>query len=322
MFLIDKAVLRFLVLLALTFSLHAQPIDKCASRTVTVNVRDRQGNFVTGLSPSSFLVTQNGKPITVSSADMEVGPRVILLLDVSGSMTSQPAKWQTVKLVSEHMVLSSRNSFRMALVLFASDVIETLDFSHSGKEILERVRQLGDGQSVARKGKRQTALLDAALQAGALFGMLEAGDAIFVITDGGDNESHARSSEVEQKLSAAGVRFFAFVLSDQYIAAMDELLEARETLSDLARWTGGTVLEVDSPVSLGSRTEASLNRLYDQMARFYRLGLGVVGTDEKSHWRLAVLDSQGRARKDLTVTYPRQLPACGVSTAEKKVHGK
>jgi von Willebrand factor type A domain len=258
MFLIDKAALHCSVLLALTLSLTAQPIDKCASRTVTVNVRDRQGNFITGLSPSSFLVTQNGMPITVSSADMEVGPRVVLLLDVSGSMTSQPAKWQTVKLVSEHMVLSSRNSFRVALVLFASDVVETLDFTHSGKEILERVRQLGDGQSVARKGKRQTALLDAALRAGTLFGMPEAGDAIFVITDGGDNESHIRSSEVEQKLSAAGVRFFAFVLSDEYVAAVSELMEAKEMLFDLARWTAGAVLEVDPPVSLGSRTETSL----------------------------------------------------------------
>jgi von Willebrand factor type A domain len=322
MFSINKAALHCSVLLALTLSLPARPIDKCASRTVTVNVRDRQGNFITGLSPSSFLVTQNGTPITVSSADMEVGPRVVLLLDVTGSMTSQAAKWQTVKLVSEHMVLSSRNSFRVALVLFASDVVETLDFSHSGKEILERVRRLGDGQTVARKGKRQTALLDAALRASTLFGVPEAGDAIFVITDGGDNASQVRVSEVEQKLSAAGVRFFAFVLSDEYVAAVSELLEAREMLSDLARWTAGTVLEVDAPVSLGSRTETSLNKLYDQIARFYRLELGTVGTDKKSRWSFAVLGSPGKVRKDLTVTYPRQLPVCDVMNPVKESAGK
>jgi len=240
-----------------------------------------------------------------------------VLLDVSASMILQPAKWQTATLVTEHVVQSSRNNFRVALVLFASDVIETLDFSHSGQQILERVRRLGDGQNIAPKGKRGTALMDAALRANTLFGVREAGDAIFAITDGGDNKSHTRFSEVERKLSADGVRFFAFVLNDEYVAMVNELMEARETISDLATWTGGTTVEVDRPVPLGSRTEVSLNKLYDQMARFYRLELGSVGTDKKSHWSVAILDSQGKARKDLTVSYPRELSACEVASSQR-----
>ena len=126
-------------------ALSAQAVDTCANRNVTVNVRDRQGNLITALPPSSFLVTQNGKPISVASADMEVGPRVVLLLDVSGSMILQLAKWQTATLVTEHVVQSSRNNFRVALVLFASEVIETLDFSHSGSRFL---REYGDWATV------------------------------------------------------------------------------------------------------------------------------------------------------------------------------
>ena len=138
-----------------------------------------------------------------------------------------------------------------------------------------------------------------------------------MITDGGDNKSRARSSEVERKLSADGVRFFAFVLNDEYVAMVNELMEARETISDLAARTGGTTLEVDRPVPLGSRTEISLNKLYDQVARFYRLKLGAVGTDKKSHWSFAVLDSHGKARKDLTVSYPHELPSCEVVSSQQ-----
>jgi hypothetical protein len=319
-FLKDPA-LQVTLLVALASSLHAQPIDKCANRDVTVNVRDHQGDFITALAPSSFRATTHGQPMTVASANMEVGPRVVLLLDVSGSIIFSPAKWQTVKLVSQHLVASSPNSFRVALALFASGVIETLDFGHSAREILQRVQQLPDGEKLVPKGKRRTALLDYVLQALTLFGRPEPGDTVFIITDGGDNFSRVGSGEVERALIAGGVRFFAVALHDIYSPTERED-EGVDMLADIAKWTGGGVLDVYSPPTLGanSRSEASLQKLYDQIARSYRLVLEPAKSVAKDvGWELEVVDNQGKRRKDLNVTYPRNLPACSVSKVEEEV---
>jgi hypothetical protein len=311
MFFLNNPVLQFTFFLGLASSLYAQPIDKCANRTVTVNVRDRQGYLITGLTQSSFRATIHGQMITVASADMEVGPRVVLLLDVSGSIISFPAKWKTVKLVSENLIASSRNSFRVALMLFASDVVETLDFGHSGREILQRLQQLADGEKLVPKGKRQTALLDSVLRALTLFGRPEPGDTVFVITDGEDNASRVHTTKVEEALAASGVRFFAVTLHDVHSPLAEDWGE--DILADLAKRTGGGVLDVYSPPTLGagSQVEISLEKVYDQIARFYRLVLEPVkNVDTEQRWDLEVVDGQGKRRKDLNVMYPGKLAAC------------
>ncbi len=324
MFFLKEPSLRITLLVAIASSLHAQAIDKCANRAVTVNVRDRHGNFITALAPTSFRATTHGQPITVASADMEVGPRVVLLLDVSGSIIFSPAKWQTVKLVSQHFVASSPNSFRVALVLFGSDLIETLDFSHPGKEILQRVQQLGDGEKLVPKGKRRTALLDSVLHALTLFGKPEPGDTVFVITDGAENFSRVHPGEVERALISGGVRFFSFALHDVYSATEFED-EGANMLADLANRTGGRVLDVDGPPRLdaGSRVRMSLEKIFDQIARYYLLVLEPVKSVAKeAGWELEVVDSHGNRRKDLDLMYPRKLPACDASDLVKQVSAK
>jgi hypothetical protein len=153
-----------------------------------------------------------------------------------------------------------------------------------------------------------------------LFRTPEPGDAVYVISDGGDNASRTDSNEVEHALLAKGVRFYMLLLHDHYLRT-EESERAVPLLTRLADETGGGIVDLDDPPvgQRNPRLEASLSKVYSQMTQFYELGLGPLkAIDKEERWDLEVVDSQGKKRKDIKVTYPRKLPACGISNAEKE----
>jgi hypothetical protein len=312
------------LLLQLTSFLQGQHADNCEQPTVTVNVRDHEGNFVTGLTPSSFRAEMHGQPLTVSSMSVGSTPRIVLVLDASGSMTSSKPKWENAKFAIRSMVTSTRGNAHLALVIFAIDVLETLDFNHSPDDILKRIQQLGDAGKLVPKGKQGTALLDSLLRALTLFGGQAAGDAVYVISDGEDDVSKAGSDKVEHALIAQGVRFYAFFLQDRFFDP--KLAEQPEPmLTHLAEVTGGRVVGLQSEPRREaiSGLEAFLPSAYDRMTQFYRLELGPLkNTDKEQGWKLELVDSQRKRRKDLYVAYPRKLPPCHFSNVDRGVPGK
>jgi hypothetical protein len=150
-----KPALLVALLLELTSFLQGRLIDNCKTRTVIVNVRDREGHFVVGLPSSSFRAEMHGQPLTVSSVIVERDPRIMLLLDASGSMTFSERKWANAKFATRSVVTSTRGSAHLALVLFANDVLETLDFNHSPDDILQRIQQLGNADKLVPKENKE-----------------------------------------------------------------------------------------------------------------------------------------------------------------------
>jgi hypothetical protein len=326
-----KPALLVALLFGLTSFLPGQRTGNCENRTVIVNVRDREGKFVAGLPPSSFRAKMHGQQLTVLSASVERAPRIVLLLDASGSMTSSKPKWEDAKFAIRSIVTSTRGNAHLALVLFANDVLETLDFNHSPEDLLQRTQQLGDADNADKllpRGKQRTALLAALLYALSLFGTQVAGDAVYVVSDGGDNASRASSDKVEHALVAKGVRFYAFFLHDRFFdPAIAE--QPGPMLTSLAEMTGGKVVDLElnwDSVPTGeatSQVKAFLPRVYDQMTQFYGVGLGPLKTmDKEQGWKLEIVDNQGKRRKDLNVAYPRKLPACHLSNVKEGVPGK
>jgi hypothetical protein len=148
-----KPVLLVALLLGLTSFSQCQQAYECEKPLVAVNVRDHEGNLVAGLSLPSFRAKMHGQTVTVSSANVGKPPRIVLLLDASGSMTSPKLKWEVARLAIENMVTSTRGNTSLALVFFANDVLDTLDFRRSPEEILRKIEQSGDAEKLVPHGK-------------------------------------------------------------------------------------------------------------------------------------------------------------------------
>jgi hypothetical protein len=119
--------------------------------------------------------------------------------------------------------------------VFSDHIIDTIDFSRPPSEIVMRLANL-------KEGRGGTALFDALMYSAKLLRPSMAGDAIYLISDGGENASQTRLREVKRELLASGIRMFAFRLTDKYFrAATSEPM----LLEDLTSTTGGAIVHFE-----------------------------------------------------------------------------
>ena len=281
MSLLRGALLQSTVFLLLIASVCGQASGVC-TESVIVNVRDHLGQLVADLLPSSFHATLGSSVLSIRSANVGASPRIVLLLDRSASMNQSFAAATTI---AGNFVASNAVKAHISVVPFSDHVIDTIGFDTPKNEILKKLSELRDGHG-------HTAFYDSLIYGAGLFGTPEPGDAIYAITDGGDNQSKSNESEVEREFLSKGVRLFAFVLYDKYFPTQDE----RSTLPDLvhlAEMTGGAhPLEwiAYRQRRKGEQLGAPLQSLYEAMERFYRLELG------STQHRETILVETGSAR--------------------------
>lgn len=291
------------LLIGLASFLQAQIADTCENLTVAVSVRDHQGKFVANLSSSSFQVKSQGHPVAVSEATVGGAPRILLLVDVSGSISGSPHQWEVERLIAGSVLTSSHGNANVALVLFASEIVESLDFTSSPWSALKRIQRLSDIDKLAPKDKRRTALYDSLLQSLGLFGTPLAGDAVYVVSDGEDNKSRATTAEVERKLLARAVRLYTFLThpDQRFMTPEGEPIEA--TFANLAEATGGRLVDVPRA---GPQLQADLKGVYDETTQFYGLQLLRAAAEKERAWSLEVVDDKRKRRKDVILNYPHR----------------
>ncbi len=285
---------------------------------VVVNVRDHQGTLILGLKPAALNATVDGHAATVSSATLGTVHRIVVLLDVSGSVTYVPAKWYLARFASEDVIASSPVTTQVALVVFAGDVAETQDFSHSRVELLQRITQRDDPKKLGPKYTGRTTLRDAVLHATDLFGHPSMGDAVYVVSDGVDNNSRIGWSALERMLLGKGIRLFGFVLPGYPFRDREEKWSL-DSFGDLTRVTGGGLLNSGGNPSPGKDDwkEAS-KQMFDQMAHFYSVELNLPASlDKERKLDLEVVDDKGKRLKDLQLSFPRKLAPCPPPVAPK-----
>lgn len=283
-----------------------QSVDRCLSPTIVVNVRDQQGKVVPGLTPESFHVKAGDSLLAVKSAQTGAGHRVVLLVDISGSISKSEHGWQLARVLAGNLLVAGPATARVALVLFSDHIVDTIGFDQLASEIVERLAKM-------ENGKGRTALLDSLDYSADLLHTPETGDAVYIVTDGLENSSKAHKRDVEAKFLARGIRLFAFVLYDQYMGLPLNPDEGPALLSDLAEATGGLVVDADAERSSNARErlKTELNLAYNQMAQFYALQLSIPGRwAKKQRLRLEIVDQDGKKRKDVNVSYPQYLLPC------------
>jgi len=239
--------LSFSGLLLFTTSLHSSDEENKNKITASANlvvlpvsVTDSHGGFIHGLKKDDFRVLEDGQPQNIGVFDDQDAPVTVgLVVDHSRSMKS---KLRDVAAAVNSFAHSSNPRDEMFVVDFNDDVtVEIMKgkaFSSDPKELAEAVN------AVSARGR--TALYDAASEGlhHLQYGHWEK-KALIIISDGGDNASHIKYSQVlaQARQSQALIYSIALVGYDQ-----DE--ENPGVLRKLCKDTGGIAYFPDAKESV------------------------------------------------------------------------
>jgi VWA domain-containing protein len=313
---IVKTVKLGALILCLTSCLSAQEAP-CTTRTLLVNVLDEKGKPAE-VSTDSFRAKYRGHSVDILSAtSIATSPRIVLLLDASGSISSG-RQWKADQLLAADLIRASHSSSSFALVVFGSQIQIRVGFAEGLAAVTRKFDELPS------EPRGPTAIYDAIFAALDELRPPREGDTIYVITDGEDNKSSHTPSQVEPRLLNAGVRVFAFLLVGSVPFRVRVPAESGpRNLADLAQQTGGTTSSFEyvdyPPHQLSDRDlatiVASARLLYPLMQHAYRLKIAMPpGIEKPRDWTLEVME--GKKKSHLQVLYPRLAP-CAAETPSK-----
>lgn len=236
-----------------------------------VSVTDANGNFISGLNEQDFRVYEDGKLQRVTSFQEGDTPVTVgLIVDHSRSMGP---KLPEVAAAVSAFAQSSNSQDEMFVVDFNDDVsVELMDgkaFTSDPKELAKAVF------SVRARGR--TALYDAVAEG---LVHLQLGNwnkkALIIVSDGGDNASQQKYSQVLALAQRSQAAIYSVGLVDA-----DEDEENPDVLRRLSKNTGGVAF---FPMSLESVTEIS-KRIAQDLREEYTLGFVPEKTDTKDSFR-------------------------------------
>jgi hypothetical protein len=313
----SRSALCSLAYLLLAAAAQAQD-DSCLRRTIPISVieKTKTGSPATGLVPADLRGVFRGKPVHILSVTRDVQPRrIIILLDASSSMlgTERDAKWQLALLTAMKLVTRAPEKQKISLVMFAVKVEGTPDFGESRGSTLRRLQAVAPGRKAFPKGLRRTAVWDAVLAGALALGPSAFGDAIYLITDGGENASLEKHSFVERTLLESGVRLFGFFFDERWPS--DPEGSGLSDIIDLVDDTGGVALALPPPSTMSeemlSWLDFSVHTQLRQISQFYSLEVALSREVDKPGKLLLTFAKPGdepwHAR---SLSYPRKLFPC------------
>lgn len=210
------------------------PRDFVISREVNlvilpITVRNREGQFVSGLTESNFRVYENGKPQKIMEFHSEDAPVTVgLLVDHSGSMV---AKTREVMEGAMAFVQESNPQDGEFVVNFADKVMFGLP---ANVAFTSDPRQLETALSIPSATGR-TALNDAVIAALRHLDSAQATKKVLIlISDGGDNASQHTFAQTLRAAQTQNVVMYTVGLFDE-----DSADQNPQTLKLLAKETGG-----------------------------------------------------------------------------------
>jgi Ca-activated chloride channel family protein len=225
---------------------------------VFVNVTDRNGAVVGGLTREDFSLSEDGRPqqIAVFERQSELPLNLTLAIDTSGSVRKDMAEEADAARRFAHALLRSQD--RMSLLQFATEVKELTPFTNKLSQIDSGLGRL--------KGDYATALYDAIYLGAERLGKRDGRKVLVLISDGGDT---ARSTTYAQALEQAlRNEVMIYSLIDVPIAASaGRDLGGEHALITLAEQTGGKSYYVG-----GGGLDKAFARVSDDLRTQYLLG--------------------------------------------------
>lgn len=228
-------------------------------------------------------------------------------------------KWRIAREALGDLLTQTPVDVPIAMLTFAGDVRDQFDFSQGRRAIEKWLKEGPQGPDLERPAK--TALFDAIVAGLRLLRPVQLGDAIYAITDGGDNASQTSAVQTEAALEQSGVRLFAFLFAQPLL---NSEREGKDSFLGMVEDSGGFVFGVlGRPLPQGPSWD--VDYIYDKEIRekikddtselniqvngFWTLELAAPPSDKESKMKLEIAGRDRRIRKDVAVTYPRVVPA-------------
>jgi Ca-activated chloride channel family protein len=244
---------------------------------VTVTVTDDRGRYISGLPRSSFRVSEDGRPQTISHFFSEDAPlELVVAVDMSASM--RPAMSTVKQAVAEFLgALPSRHD--VTLLGFNDSVFTVAPRSSDPAARIEAVNALS--------AWGPTALYDAILQGADLLDAQTGRKALVVFTDGNDSGSLATIADVEQRLQASDLTLYMIGQGQGLTSAALKAIMDR-----LSRPTGGRAFTTERAEDLHD----IFIDLLEELSRQYALGYAPTNGARDNTWRQISVDVAGYRR--------------------------
>jgi Ca-activated chloride channel homolog len=235
---------------------------------VNVTVLDKNGKFVTGLKRADFQIFEDGTPQRVSTFSAEETPfAAAILLDTSGSMESRLTLGRSAAI---RFLDGLRDEDVAAVYSFDTKVEQWSDFS-PGRDLPQRVYGL--------KTRTMTALNDAIVRAADDLSKREENRrAIVVLSDGGENFSHASSDKALDRASAANATIYSANMAEE---GPRRDLTGAAILKNLTEKSGGRY--IDAPGGLTLRD--SFASIAEELGHQYTIGYRPTNRARDGKWR-------------------------------------
>jgi Ca-activated chloride channel family protein len=273
------------------------PSDRVAPATISVNsdlvalpvrVSDSNGNVVSGLAAQDFSVFEDGRPQKLTLFQQEDAPVTVgLVVDHSRSMGPKLAEVTAAVLAFAH---SSNPQDEMFVVDFNDDVwLQILGgkpFTHSADDLEKEIA------AVSARGR--TALYDAVAEGlnHLHFGSCEK-KALIIVSDGGDNASRQKFSQVLALAQRSQVLIYSIILQG------DGQEENPGILRRLSKSTGGISYSPSSAETIANISTLIARDLRDQ----YTLGFAPEKPTNDASFRKIQVTVSAPGRGKLHVRY-------------------
>lgn len=197
--------------------------------TVNVTVTDPKGRPLAGLNAKDFLVTDDGKPVSLEFFDSQGPASIVFIIDISSSMKG--LKWKNLKAGLKKFLSTAHEGNDYTLITF-SDSPKLIARSVGADDLWKTLNGLDPDGS--------TALYDAMmLGLNALEALAQRHKALVLFSDGQDNSSRAKLADVEQEaLHSRATIYTVGILTRQHDLFPFER-DGVKLLNQLAETTGG-----------------------------------------------------------------------------------
>jgi hypothetical protein len=320
---------RIALLLFLVSPLVSVAAQECAVSVPATIVDEASGKFVPGIGPEMIRAKIGQAVVPVRETVSIKSQRIIVLFDQSGSMDAvgptlghMRAAMQRIQATFLTKIFSQLQPETQVLIgAFHQESEFGSDFSRDPEELHKMLDEVS--ARLKKHGKDTTSIFDALQQALSRFGAARSGDAVVLLTDGGDNSSKVKAKTLVQELAGGPVRIFTVLFTGSPVQVQAEL-ESMNWPREFADLTGGNVyrINVADPIWISDQwseqARANLAHFWtEQVLSGYTLHFQMPLGTKKNQKLLLAVNPSANSGKRVSAFFPAQLAPCAVTTSAR-----